>query len=211
MAMKNPKTKPLDWAKLLTNEARLTDILAADEIAEKYKLHVTSVWKALSRLEDRGLVSRVSKGIYVNKLVRDNSPLDFVRALRTDSYVSLESALSDSGLSTQTPVTLTCVTLGKPKEYKTSEFTITFRTISEQLFWGFVEKQTRYSTYKIAEPEKALLDWIYLSLQGGLTPELDEIDFKRLDKQRLVKYADKFPNTVRNILVHSLAFEHFAA
>jgi DNA-binding Lrp family transcriptional regulator len=198
MAMKNPKTKPLDWAKLLTNEARLTDILAADEIAEKYKLHVTSVWKALSRLEDRGLVSRVSKGIYVNKLVRDNSPLDFVRALRTDSYVSLESAL-------------TCVTLGKPKEYKTSEFTITFRTISEQLFWGFVEKQTRYSTYKIAEPEKALLDWIYLSLQGGLTPELDEIDFKRLDKQRLVKYADKFPNTVRNILVHSLAFEHFAA
>lgn len=208
--MKNPKTKPLDWAKLLTNEARLTDIVAADEIAEKYKLHAASVWKALSRLEDRGLVARVSKGIYVNKLVRDISALDFVRVLRPDSYVSLESALSDTGLSTQTPVTLTCVTLGKAKEYKTSEFTIVFRTISEQLFWGFVEKQTRYSTYKIAEPEKALLDWIYLSLQTGLAPELDEIDFKRLDKQRLVKYADKFPNTVRNTVVHSLAFEHFA-
>lgn len=209
--MKNQTTKPLDWAKLLTNEARLTDIVAANDIAAKYQLPVASVWKALSRLGDRGLVSRVSKGIYVNKLVRDNSPLDFVSVLKPNSYVSLESALSDSGLSTQTPVTLTCVTLGKPKEYKTSEFTIAFRTISKQLFWGFVEKQTRYSTYKIAEPEKALLDWIYLSLQGGLTPYLDEIEFKRIDKQKLVKYADKFPNTVRNILVRSLAFEHFAA
>jgi len=56
-----------------------------------------------------------------------------------------------------------------------------------------------------------LLDWIYLSLQTGLTPHLDEIDFKVVDKQKLVKYADKYPGTVRNILMHSLAFEHSAA
>jgi predicted transcriptional regulator of viral defense system len=183
----------------------------ADDIAAKYKLPVASVWKALSRLEDRGLLGRVANGVYVNKLVRDNSPLDFVGILRPNSYVSLESALSHWGLSTQSPVTLTCVTSGKPKEYRTSEFTIAFRTVSKHLFWGFVEKQTRYSKYRIAEPEKALLDWIYLSLQVGLTPDLDEIDLKSIDKQKLVKYAGKFPRTVRNKLLHSLAFEHFAA
>jgi predicted transcriptional regulator of viral defense system len=141
--VKSKKTRPLDWTKLLTNEARLTDILTADDIAAKYQLPVASVWKAFSRLQDRGLVTRISKGIYLNKLVRDNSPLDFVDVLRPNSYVSLESALSWSGLSTQTPVALTCITLGKPKEYKTSEFTIAFRTISKGLFWRFVEKQTR--------------------------------------------------------------------
>jgi len=103
------------------------------------------------------------------------------------------------------------VTTGKPKEYRTPEFTITLRTISEHLFWGFVEKQTRYSTYRIAESEKALLDWIYLTLQSGLTPRLDEIEVQRLDKQKLVKYAAKYPRTVRNVLTGSLAFEHFAA
>ncbi len=106
---------------------------------------------------------------------------------------------------------LTCVTTGKPKEYRTPNVAITFRTISKRLFWGFVEKQTRYSKYRIAEPEKALLDWIYLSLQAGLTPSLDEIDFKPVDKQKLIKYADKYPGTVRNVLTRSLAFEHFAA
>jgi predicted transcriptional regulator of viral defense system len=209
--MKSPTKKPLDWVKILTGEARLTDVILVDETAAKYKLPVASVWKALSRLGGRGLVSRVTKGVYVNKLVRDHSAQDFVSVLKPDSYVSLESALSHWGLSTQSPVTLTCVTTGKPKEYRTPEFAITFRTISKRLFWGFVEKQTRYSKYRIAEPEKALLDWIYLSLQTGLRPHLDEIDFKRVDKQKLAKYAAKYPGTVRTTLMHSLAFEHFAA
>src|SRR5437773_6109539 len=211
MAIKNTTMKPLDWPKVLTSEARLPDVILADEIAAKYELAIASVWKALSRLADRGLVSRVAKGVYVNRLVRDSAAEDFIRVLRPPSYVSLESALSHWGLSTQSPVALTCVTTGKPKEYRTQEFSITFRTISKRLFWGFVEKQTRYSKYAIAEPEKALLDWIYLCLQTGVTPSLDEIEFKFVDKQKLIKYAGKYPGTVRNVLTHSLAFEHFAA
>ncbi len=211
MAVKNKTRKHLDWAKVLTSESRLSDTVLVDRIAAKYKLPIPSVSKALSRLADRGLLSRVAEGIYLNKLVRDSAPEDFIKLLRPNSYVSLESALSHWGLSTQSPVALTCVTTGKPKEHRAPEFTITFRTISKRLFWGFIEKQTRYSKYAIAEPEKALLDWIYLSLQAGLTPNLDEIEFKSIDKQKLVKYASKYPGTVRNTLMHSLAFEHFAA
>jgi len=195
----------------LTNEARLTDVVVVDELAAKYNLPPDSAWKATSRLARRGLLSRVSNGVYLNKLVRDASATDFVNVLNPNSYVSLESALNHWGLSTQSPVSLTCVTTGKPKEYRTPEFAITLRSISEHLFWGFVEKQTRYSKYRIAEPEKALLDWVYLTLQSGLTPRLDEIELQSLDKQKLVKYAAKYTGTVRNALTNSLAFEHFAA
>jgi predicted transcriptional regulator of viral defense system len=207
----NKTAKSLDWTKVLSSEARLTDVVLADGIAAKYELPLPSVWKALSRLVDRGLLSRVAKGIYVNRLVRDSAPQDFIKLLRPDSYVSLESALSHWGLSTQSSVALTCVTTGKPRECRTSEFTITFRTISKRLYWGFIEKQTRYAKYAIAEPEKAVLDWIYLTLQAGLKLSLDEIEFKSVDKQKLGKYASKYPGTVRNTLMHSLAFEHFAA
>ena len=209
--MKNKTGKPLDWTKVLSSEARLTDVVQVGTIASKYELPLPSVSQALSRLADRGLVSRVAKGIYSNRLVRDSAPEDFIKLLRPNSYVSLESALAHWGLSTQSSVALTCVTTGKPKEYRTPEFTITFRTISKRLYWGFIEKQTRYSKYPIAEPEKALLDWIYLTLQAGLKPSLDEIEFKSIDRQKLSKYAAKYPGTVRNALMHSLAFEHFAA
>jgi predicted transcriptional regulator of viral defense system len=209
--MNNTKTKRLDWTKVLTNEARLTDVVVVDELANKYNLPPDSVWKATSRLAKRGLLSRVSNGVYLNKLVRDASATDFLNVLKPNSYVSLESALNHWGLSTQSPVSLTCVTVGKPKEYRTPEFAITLRSISEHLFWGFIEKQTRYSKYRIAEPEKALLDWVYLTLQSGLTPRLDEIELQSLNKEKLVKYAAKYPGTVRNTLTNSLAFEHFAA
>jgi predicted transcriptional regulator of viral defense system len=211
MAIKNTRTGLLDWAKILTDEARVTSVILASELARKYKLPVGSAQKALLRLSDRGLVSRVAEGVYANKLVRDLAPADFIKVLRPNSYVSLESALSHWGLSTQSPVALTCVTTGKPKEYRVPEFSIRFRAISRSLYWGFIEKQTRYSTYLIAEAEKALLDWVYLSLQGGIRPNLDEIELKSVSKRKLVEYARQFPGSVRNVLTHSLAFEHFAA
>ncbi len=209
--MKDQKASRLDWVKVLAGEALLTDVVVLDELAAKYNLSDASAGRAASRLTKRGLLSRVANGVYLNKFVRDASAADFLNVLKPNSYVSLESALNHWGVSTQSPASLTCVTTGKPKRYKTPEIAIAFRTISEQLFWGFVEKQTRYSKYKIAEPEKALLDWIYLTLQSGLTPRLDEIDPQVLNEQKLVKYADKYPSTVRNSLTSSLAFEHFAA
>ena len=211
MAMNNTKTNRLDWTKVLTDEARLTDVVVVDDLAAKYSLAPDSVCRAVSRLAKRGLLSRVSNGVYLNKLVRDASATDFLHVLNPNSYVSLESALNHWGLSTQSPVSLTCVTTGKPREYRTPELAITLRSISEHLFWGFIEKQTRYAKYRIAEAEKALLDWVYLTLQSGLTPHLDEIELRSLDKQKLVKYATKYPGTVRNALTNSLAFEHFAA
>jgi hypothetical protein len=56
-----------------------------------------------------------------------------------------------------------------------------------------------------------LLDWIYLTLQSELTRRLDEIELKPIDKRKRVKYAAKYPGTVRKALTVSLALEHFAA
>jgi predicted transcriptional regulator of viral defense system len=211
MAITRDTRTQIDWIAVLTGEARSTDVVRTREIAARYRLPIGSVRKALGRLRARGLLSRVTDDLYANKLVRDISAADFIRVLRPNSYVSLESALSHWGLSTQSPVGLTCVTTSLPKVYRTAEFSISFRSISKRLYWGFTEKQTRYSKYWIAEPEKALLDWIYLSLNSGARPSLDELDFQAVDKKKLVKYAEKYPDTVRTLLARSLAFEHFPA
>jgi predicted transcriptional regulator of viral defense system len=210
MAVTGRVRTQIDWINVLTSEARLTDVVLTGEIAARYKLPTGSTRKALTRLTRRGLLSRVTDDVYANKLVRDIAAADFMRVLRLKSYVSLESALSHWGLSTQSPLALTCVTTGAPKEYRTPEFSISFRTISDRLYWGFIEKQTRYSKYWIAEPEKALLDWIYLSLKIGARPSLDELDFKPVDRKKLAQYMEKYPDTVRTVLMRSLAFEQFA-
>ena len=62
MAITNKTPKPLDWAKVLTSEARLTDIVQVDAIAAKYELPHPSVWKALSRLAGSGFTKSRRKG-----------------------------------------------------------------------------------------------------------------------------------------------------
>jgi hypothetical protein len=59
MAMNNTKTNRLDWTKVLTDEARLTDVVVVDDLAAKYSLAPDSVWRAVSRLAKRVAQSRL--------------------------------------------------------------------------------------------------------------------------------------------------------
>jgi predicted transcriptional regulator of viral defense system len=195
----------LDWAKTLRKEGTRSAILRSDEFAKKYGVTEAVVGNALRRQENRGLVEHVSRRLYVNKLAHDFSPRDLVTTLRADSYISLESALAEWGISTQSPSALTCVTTGFPREFRTASVQIVYRHISKKLNWGFETKRTRHASYRIAEPEKAFLDWIYLQRQEGLPTAFDELALGSIDWKKLHRYALKYPNSVRRALEEVLS------
>lgn len=190
----------MNWTTILTDEARENCILRTDDLARKRNLPVSVVRNALRRYELRGLVERVSTKIYVNHLNQQFSPRDLVNILRPESYISLESALVEKGVITQSPSALTCVTSGYPQTFRSKSVSIVYRKISPDLFWGAEVKATRFNKYRIAEPEKALLDWIYLSRQEGLPTPLDELQVQPLHTAKLLDYAERFPRTVREIV-----------
>lgn len=200
----------MDWAKILKQEAKRSDVIQAGEFASKHGVSPANLRRALARQKSRGFVERITDGIYLNKFAESVSAFDLVGILRPNAYVSLESALHHWGISTQSPWKLTCVTVDKPGEFKTPTLGISFRRISPKLFWGFTEKQTRFARYRIALPEKAILDWVYLTLQGGHRPGLDEFDFKAVSRSKLLEFAKKFPSTVQNLLLRHLALGSFA-
>jgi predicted transcriptional regulator of viral defense system len=201
----------MDWVTVIRDEAEKSSILRADELAQKYHVGPTTVTQALSRQSERGLVEHVGRKIYFNRLALEASPRDLVNVLRTRAYISLESALREYGISTQSPRILTCVTVERPYEFKGKSIAITYRGINPNLYWGFKEKQSRYSSYQIAEPEKAILDWTYLNLQNGIEPALDELDFRHVSRSRLMEYAQRFPSTVMKSLLPVLITDSLAA
>src|SRR6202166_5394690 len=187
----------MNWTTILTDEARRNCILRSDELPRRHKLSEAVVRNALRRYETRGLVERVSTKIYINHLNQQFSPRDLVNVLRPKSYISLESAMVDNGITSQSPSVLTCVTPGYPQSFRTKSVSIVYRKISPDLYCGYEEKATRYNRYLIAEPEKALLDWIYLIRQEGLPTPLDELQLQFLSIPKLRKYAERFPRTVQ--------------
>lgn len=132
------------------------------------------------RYESKGLVEQISTKIYINHFNQHFSSRDLVNTLRPRSYISLESALVDRGVANLNPSVLTCVTPSYPQRFQGRYVIIAYRKISPELYWGFEEETTRYNKYLIAEPEKALLDWIYLTRQEGLPTPLDEINLQFL-------------------------------
>lgn len=194
----------MDWVSTIRKEAQASAVLRTDDLARKYGIVPVAVTQALSRQEQKGLVEHIGSKIYYNWLATDASPRDLVNVLRQNAYISLESALREYGISTQSPHVLTCVTIGRPKEFRGRSITIGYRGIAPHLYWGFLRKTTRYGKYFIAEPEKAILDWIYIGIQNGLAPDLDELDFRNVDRLKLLDYGHRFPSSVSQHLLRSL-------
>jgi predicted transcriptional regulator of viral defense system len=194
----------MDWPKVIAEEAKLQPIIRISDLAKRYRLSVTTIQKALSRQVQRGFVERVSPDVYVNKLARVD-PRELVAVLRPNSYISLESALSEYGISTQLPTLLTCISDSFTRDINTESIHIAFHTIKNDLFWGFTEKKGRYFTYRIAEPEKAVLDWIYIRRQDSLPTATDEFNLDGLDRKRFLDYVEKYPSSVKQIALYTLA------
>jgi predicted transcriptional regulator of viral defense system len=194
----------MDWVTTLAAEARTNPLVRIRETASKRGLSSAAVAEALKRQRKRGLLEKVADGVYLNKLATSVSARDVVNELVPDSYISLGTALAEWGLYSQNPIATTCVTTARGRKIKTASIDIVYRKISPGLFWGFTEKKGRYGSYKIAEPEKAFLDWIYFTLKDGLDVEFDEIQFGKLGRSRLVEYARKYPSTVVQTLFFPL-------
>lgn len=190
----------MNWTQALTEEARRNCFVRTDSLAKKFALDERVVRNALRRYESKGLVERVAPKIYINHFNQQFSPRDLTNVLRRQSYISLESALVERGIISQNPSSLLCVTLERPQSFKSKSVSINYRRISPDLYWGFEEKTTRYNKYLIADAEKAVLDWIYLTRQEGLPTPLDEFQLQFLSAPKLRDYAARFPRTVNNVV-----------
>jgi len=190
----------MNWTKALTDQARQNCFVRTDDLAKKYGLGEPVIRNALRRYESQGLIERIASKIYINHFNQQFSPRDLASALRRRSYISLESALVDRGITSQNPSSLLCVTPDYPRVFESKSVTIVYRRISADLYWGYEEQSTRYNKYFIAEPEKALLDWIYLNRQEGLPTALDELHLEFLSLPKLREYALRFPGTVNHVV-----------
>ncbi|MEA2053548.1 MAG: hypothetical protein U9O96_00285, partial [Candidatus Thermoplasmatota archaeon] len=123
--------------------------------------------------------------------------------IRYPSYLSMEYALSKQGILSQRVYTLTLVTTKLPYTYRKDRATYEYHQISHSLFWGY----WREGTVLVAEPEKALLDLIYIRCvkNGDLNVEevnslVNDMAIDEFDMERLCNYSKKFGSGTRKVL-----------
>lgn len=118
----------------------------------------------LSLWQKQGYLVKLRNGIYLFTDEKNNLiPEEVGGALYGPSYVSLEKALSIYGLIPEMVYSITLVTPKPTRRYKTKAGNFIFRQVKPSLFFGYRQQQGRSRAYLLAEPEKALLDLLYLN------------------------------------------------
>lgn len=165
----------------------------------------------LGRLVKQGSCVPIVRGLYeTDKLIPGYL---LAGSIYGPSYLSFDFALSRYGLIPEAVYTFTSATFEKKKEKKhTTEFgTFVYRDVPSVVYpYGVCLEREGDYVYQIATPEKALCDKLYTlppvrnkkELVSLLFDDLriDEIEFERLDKERLQELCQVYHSTTMKIL-----------
>ena len=142
----------------------------------------THIHTAIKRLKDATVLIQIARGVY---MLRGHAfeVEKLATQLYYPSYISFESALSKYGIIDQGLYNLTLATSRHSKRIILKNVVCEYSKIKSELFFGF---NLVGGTY-IAEPEKAVLDMLYLisrgknkSYHGWHTEELDKNKIKNI-------------------------------
>lgn len=143
-----------------------------DEMKAFPNFSVREIEKHFPGFDNRRLVEWQKKG-YIQKLRNryyyfsdqevDESFLYYTaNQLYHPSYVSLESALSRYGFIPEGVFQITSCTTLKTNSFNTPVGNFSYRHLKPSLFFGYQLEEWDDHRYAIAEPEKSLIDYLYL-------------------------------------------------
>ena len=164
-------------------------------------LSVEAASHTLRRLASSGLVTPVRRGLWALSDQVDPLALAEYVTAPYPSYVSLQTALYRRSMITQIPSSIYLVSLARSDRVETGVGTYSVHHIRPELFGGF--EHDSGSGTKLAVPEKALFDFLYLSpTRGRLFAALPEIELpRRFRRSALREWIDRIPSARSRTIV----------
>jgi len=138
----------------------------------------------------KNLFAKLRNGLYT-LASRLPSELEIANRLYQPSYISFEYALSLHHLIPETVYTITSATTKPTREFEVLGKIYKYYTIKREAFWGYEPNKIRDITVLIAEPEKALVDYLYFVDLKKKTL-MERLSTKALDKKKALNYAKLF-------------------
>lgn len=154
----------------------------------------------LSLWVKKGYLIRLKNGLYAYR--RDMEKIrgeEVAFLLCQPSYLSLETALAWYGFIPEIVHAFTSVTSRVTRSFENPFGRFIYRHVKRELLWGYTEMRSAHGLYLLAEPEKALLDYLYLNLSHiNSTEDFESIRLNReeisgaLDREKFIAYLQAF-------------------
>lgn len=144
----------------------------------------------LSLWQKMGYIGHLKRGIFFfidEKEKITNQDISFL--IYSPSYISMEFALNYYGLIPEIVYAKTSITTKTTRNFYNDFGIFIYRHIKPELFFGYIPIETLTGKYLLAEPEKALLDYLYFNL--GKLKDRGDIEELRINYFELNKIIDR--------------------
>lgn len=183
------------WAKLT---ALNRPYWTLHDFSETFKLLPPSARVFASRKVKSGELIRARRDLYLLpsafEQFTERELFRLSNLLQTPSYISFATALSYHGLTTQVlPATIEAANPVRARTFRVQSVTFRYYYVKPDYYFGYHREDRVF----IAEPEKALLDGLYLNALGRYTMDLSALDLKDLQWLRLENWLKKYPQRLR--------------
>lgn len=161
--------------------------ITTDYMRKKYGRFDPNVFK---RWEKKGLVEKVRNGLYLNGEWNPFHDVDYysiANELYDPSYVSLISAARYWNFIPETVYEITSVTTRKSNKFEYRNTRFHYHQVKPELFFGYEYIEWEGMPYRIASPEKTLLDMAYLE---PLFSDRDWLEGMRFDPYEINESVD---------------------
>lgn len=156
--------------------------------------------RRLNEWQEKDYIKKIIRGYYLFSDITIDEEILFKisNKIYYPSYVSLETAFSYYNLIPETIYEITAVSTRKTYNFKTSFGEFSFRSITPRLFFGYSLIKNKNHYIKIANIEKALLDYFYLNPNLQTISDFDSLRInqealiEQFNKKRLFEYLKKF-------------------
>lgn len=117
------------------------------------------------------------------------------------SYVSFEYALMYYNIISETVYSITSATSKTSRNFLIKNITYSYYHIKKEVFTGYGKKNFDGQIALIAEPEKALVDYLYF-VSIGKKGLYERLNLDNIQKEKLVQYAKLFKRKNLNNLIN---------
>ncbi len=172
------------------------------DLQRYFKASTNTASLFLSRNVKNGNLVKYRRGLYGFK-GEHSSEILLANKVYQPSYVSLEYAMMHYGIIPETVYSITSVTTRTSREFIINNIVYSYHRIKKKAFTGYLNNDFDGQVAFLAEPEKALVDYLYFVDLGrkGLN---DRLDLNAIKKEKLIAYAKLFKRKSLLLLIEKV-------
>jgi len=139
----------------------------------------------------KGFFAKIRNGLYMLADYPVNH-YSIANRLYEPSYISFDTALSFHGIIPETIYALTSATTKITREFKADNIRFVYHKLKKEAYAGYKAIKHLDNTILMAEPEKALADYLYFVDLKKRGLHYERLDLKKIKKANLLSYVKLF-------------------